>query len=229
MAGSPGRRGPGGGAAIATTKDRHDIIEVPAGLYQLTIPGSLEFAGLQGDLNLIGDVEIHGALNGQTAIQSAVADRVFQAQAPPGMPSTIRLTDLVITGGQIDAGGGIFGENLFLTMERITVSGNTASALGGIHLGVSDLALIDSTISGNTVTQGTGGGISIFCLINAPCTASITNSTISGNSTSAAAGGILNDGASLTIVDSTIVNNSASNGTAFSLFLAARSFSFSAL
>jgi len=192
-----------------------DVIEVPAGVYLLTIPGSLEFAGLQGDLNLVGDVEVRGAPGGQTVIQSAVADRVFQAQAPPGMPSTIRLVDLVITGGQTDTGGGFFGSNILLTMERIAVTGNTADFFGGgIQLDVSDLSLHESTIAGNSVTQGIGGGLSIRCPINSPCQTEIRNSTISGNSASLGGGGILNNGASLAVVDSTIAGNSANAGAA---------------
>ncbi len=199
----------------ANASPEADVIEVPAGVYLLTIPGSGERFAMQGDLNLIGDLEIRGAPGGPTLIQSTVADRVFEAHAPPGMPSTIRLVDLEVKGGQTDAGGGFYGSRVAFILERTSISGNTARIVGGgIHLEVGDLTVIDSTISNNNTPQGTGAGISVNCSIITPCQTMIRNSTISGNSATFPAGGILNNGASLTIVDSTITGNTALFGTA---------------
>jgi len=198
----------------ANASPEADIIEVPAGVYLLTIPGAGELFAMQGDLNLIGDLEIHGAPGGQTVIQSAVADRVLSARAPQASPSTIRLSDLVITGGESDTGAGFFGSRIFLTIERTTIWGNIAAFIGGgIQLEVSDLTLTDSTVSANSVPQGFGAGISILCPINSPCQTVIRNSTISENSSAFSGGAILNNGATLTVVDSTIVGNTASSGT----------------
>lgn len=191
-----------------------DIIDLPAGTYLLTIPGSEEFASLQGDLNIIGDLQIRGSRTGQTVIQSKVADRVMSAQAPPGIRYVIEFSDLGITGGDIDSGGGIYASLVNLTIERSTIWGNTARFLGGgISISVGSLTLIDSTVAENQAPEGGGGGIYSFSLPNGPTDVMVQNSTISGNS-ALFGGGLLNAGTTLTIVDSTLANNLAPNASA---------------
>jgi len=187
-----------------------DIIEVPAGTYLLTIPGTQEYESFQGDLNIVGDLEIHGSRTGKTVIQSVVPDRVLSAQAPPLTPWLIRLSDLVISGGSSVLGGGIHATALELIVERSTITGNsTPSFGGGIDFQIGTLTLIDSIVSGNSAQVG-GGGIHALGLINAPCHLILKNSTVSDNAT-AVGGAVLNDGSSLTILDSTIANNTATN------------------
>ncbi|MCA8976570.1 MAG: CSLREA domain-containing protein, partial [Planctomycetes bacterium] len=79
------------------------------------------------------------------------------------------------------SGGGISNDGE-LTLLRTTVSGNTAQNGAGIlHLDTSVVLLMyNSTISGNTATVGSGGGMSLRG------DAAITNVTIAGNT---AAGG----------------------------------------
>ena len=64
----------------------------------------------------------------------------------------------------------------------------------------------NSTLSGNTATTSTGGGIH-----NHPGTATVQNSTLSGNSASLGGGGIYNWG-TLTVQNSTLSGNSAMHG-----------------
>ncbi len=97
-----------------------------------------------------------------------------------------------------------------------SVSFNTASNLGGGIANAGALSISAFTIAGNSASNGSGnitGGGGIYNgggVINGVVvgTLSITASTISGNSADDG-GGIKNQGATLTITNSTIANNTA--------------------
>jgi DNA-binding beta-propeller fold protein YncE len=144
--------------------------------YQLT---AAKVAGDGGDgLPVItGAVTING--NGATITRNSAA--------------TFRLIDIA-------SGGSLSADDLTLTNGDST-SDNGGGAifndLGG------KLALVNSTVSGNSNTGGTGGGgIATYG------TTSLVDSTVSGNSATYYGGGIWNDGPT-TIVNSTIAGNSA--------------------
>lgn len=93
-----------------------------------------------------------------------------------------------------------------MTLERVTVRGNTTEDDSGIYSDAT-LVIADSTISGNTTTgTGTTEGAGVF--IDGG-TASITNSTISGNSSTFHGGGIFTDDGTLTLNNATVVGNVA--------------------
>lgn len=139
-------------------------------------------------------------------------------------------------GGILNSTGGV------MTLTNSTVSGNTAVNAGagifntGGVSGPGILTLTNSTVSGNTVTRpigGSGGGIfsqfAILTLINSTVSdnsanfdggiftgatgavAMLTNSTVSGN-TSTNRGAITVGGGSLTLINSTVSDNSAPGG-----------------
>jgi parallel beta-helix repeat protein len=100
-----------------------------------------------------------------------------------------------------------------LTLNNTTVSGNTASNLGGgiFNDSESTLVLNNSTVSGNTANYG--GGIYNF---NGSLT--LFNSTVSGNTAKGGGGGIYNYGG-LTLMNSTLSGNTTSgNGGGIALF-----------
>ena len=111
-----------------------------------------------------------------------------------------------ISGLTIEDGNGIVG-GIFnagtTTVTDSTISGNTATEGGGIYNSVT-LTVTDSTISGNSAT-GTGGGI------NDEGTTTVTDSTISGNTATGYGGGIYGAGTT-TVTDSTISGNSSTVG-----------------
>jgi hypothetical protein len=92
-----------------------------------------------------------------------------------------------------------------LTLNNVTVRGNSASTGGGIF-NYGTVTINNSTISGNS-TDGAGGGIS-----NSG-TVTLTNSTVAGNSADSipGGGGIWNDGV-VTLNNSTVSGNSANFG-----------------
>ncbi len=105
------------------------------------------------------------------------------------------------------AGGGIFNTGT-LTLINSTVSGNTASNIGGgIINGLSSgtLTIANSTVSDNTA-GGFGGGISTSGMT------ALTNSTVSGNTASNSGGGIYISNRTTTLVNSTVSGNTAESG-----------------
>jgi hypothetical protein len=93
-----------------------------------------------------------------------------------------------------------------LTLKGVTIKGGRLQSLvgGGIHSNAGKLNVIDSVVTGNRGLHGggiyNGGGI-----------VELTNSTVSANIATSWGGGIWNDGiATLTLTDSRIVGNRAS-------------------
>lgn len=109
-------------------------------------------------------------------------------------------------------GGGIHHGSGDIAISNSTVSGNTGRVLGGGILNTIGSMTIDkSLVSNNTTVSATwsGSGAGIFNTRGG--TLSITNSTVSsniGHRSYGYGGGIAND-ASLTLTNSTVVNNSA--------------------
>jgi CSLREA domain-containing protein len=101
-----------------------------------------------------------------------------------------------------------------LTVKRLTVSEGNAGARasgGGILVEFGNLAVIDSTVSGNTAAVS-GGGIDSATNLSGTSTTTIENSTISGNTVTDNAGrggGIYNYRGRTTITSSTITKNYA--------------------
>jgi CSLREA domain-containing protein len=176
------------------------VINLPAGVYTLTLGGADDTAAL-GDLDIADDVAIVGAAASTTVVDGAAHDRVFEILGGRAtlIGVTVRNGDLAIGGG----GGGISNRaGASLTLVNSVVSGNSATFGGGIRSSGA-LAVTSSVISGNSTTQ-TGGGIA-----NVGGTLAITDSTIVGNDTAGLGGGIYNTGVAA-IRNSAIISNTAS-------------------
>ncbi|PTY01552.1 hypothetical protein DB346_12440 [Verrucomicrobia bacterium LW23] len=162
--------------------------------------------------------------------------------------------DLEITGSEIrenvtttstanySGGGGLYNNNGVIVVRDTIIAGNIANQYGGgIHnfsTGLGSVELIDSTVSGNSITSTTttnGGGIyinggattiltntdvlsntsgsgaGIFSASNANVL-TITDSSISGNTAVSNGGGLYASGGTVTINNGTIADNIISNG-----------------
>jgi len=123
---------------------------------------------------------------------------------------TLTLTNSTVSGNSAGFGGGIgnYGSG---TLTNSTISGNYAVDKGGgiSNFGNSTLTLTNSTVSSNSAGHS-GGGI-----FNS-ATLTVTDTTISGNS-AYYGGGIDNQG-TLTLTSSTIFENSAGYGGAIANF-----------
>ena len=187
-----------------------DIVTLPAGTYTLTIPGTGEEAAATGDLDITEDLTINGAGATSTIIDGGGIDRVIQVDSIALFPTT-QIDAVTIRNGNPGAelevfyeGGGIANLNGHMTLTNSTITGNAVlSGGGGGIFNQQILTITNSTISGNTglSTNTQGGGI------YSSGEMAITNSTVSGNS-AGGGGGMYGEGM-LTITDSTISGNSA--------------------
>ncbi len=222
-----------GGCVLSGTQPF--TINLPAGTYSLTIPGTNEDFNASGDLDLrVSGTSIVGAGAATTTIQHTRSDRVidFGPQVAPSFSGS--LSNLTVTGGSVGGtyggGGIIYGDSSgagTLTLNGVTVDGNTATQGpgGGIASGAcGNLTIINSTISNNTASSpapgagasaGTGGGVDYLSQC-AGGQLNISNSTFSGNRaawTNDAGGGLHISDGTATIQRTHFVNNRAANGS----------------
>ena len=177
------------------------IVTVPAGVYRLTLgPLVLNNAFLAG-AGLSGG---QGASARTTIIDARGRSRVIEV---PSGSSTL-VAGLTLTGGAATTGAGVFiGAEGVLNLYNVHVQGNTAGARGGGIHNLGNVSLQNSSVLGNRVNDGSGGGIAG----DAGSDTTILMSTISGNSATSTGGGINNAGA-LLLAATTIAGNSAGTG-----------------
>ncbi|MGP0065667.1 MAG: beta strand repeat-containing protein [Isosphaeraceae bacterium] len=195
-----------------------------------------------GPLDVATGVDIDGPGANRVAISGNNASTIFDVQAgvtatisgltitkglydvPYGFGAgaianygTLTLSDCVVTGNAIATSTPSYGAAIFnylgtLTINNSTLSDNTGNFGGAIN-NYGPLTVKDSTISGNSVSGGQGGGgIASFADVT------LVNSVVSGN----AGGGIAISGSSyptpiiptLTVTDSSIEGNTNNQSSA---------------
>ncbi|MFL5327608.1 MAG: beta strand repeat-containing protein [Gemmataceae bacterium] len=167
-----------------------------------------------GELVIADHVTVTGpAIN--VAISGNNASRVFNIPAATG--ATVSLSNLNIQNGKAPGnsdGGGIFSQDVSLTLTNCAVTSNTAKTDGGgifIAGNGSALTLVQCSVANNSTleTFGDGGGVSALGAV----TISIISSSLSGNSAGRYGGGISVSGnAMVTLTNSTISGNVAERG-----------------
>ena len=182
-------------------------IIVPPGIYTLTIFAAGADGPENGDLNLTapasGDplISIVGAGAANTIIDANQIDRVLHVDAG----RTAVISGLTLRGGFVSEinGGGIanFGT---LTVDHSSVSGNQATAPGegGGLSNEGQLTVVDSTIGPDNSAHGGGGLANLNTL-------TLDRSTVYGNSALSGAGIVNGGGTNLTVINSTLSQNTA--------------------
>jgi hypothetical protein len=143
-----------------------DVIELPAGTYQLTRSAQSpatgpEDADVYGDLDVTGPVSIVHSGVRPAVIHGMSGERVLHTISPGG----VTLEGLTIRGGGSstpgqDHGGGILNSGQ-LTVQDSSITGNAANFGGGLSTeGASTATLVNVTVSGNGAFAD-GGGISV--------------------------------------------------------------------
>jgi uncharacterized repeat protein (TIGR03803 family) len=118
--------------------------------------------------------------------------------------ATMILDGCSITGNSSSYGGGM-DNNGSITLTGCTITGNSASfGPGGVSSFLGTVMLLDSTISSNSAGAYGGGGLSL-----ALCTATLEGCTISGNSAAQNGGGLYGYNVALAVESCTIAGNSA--------------------
>src|SRR6185369_1026551 len=195
------------GAVAFANLNAGTTINVPAGTYQLNIPGGIS-EGFSGN-NAIGDLDIRaddtsivGAGAATTIIQQTQPnDRVIEVNPDLLANFDFSISGVTITGGSETTavgGGGIISGSIgnTMTVSNCVISGNSATGAGtfgggGISHAGGSLTITGTTFSSNS-TSGSGGGLGYTAgdpLIRTPSTGtlSISGSTFSGNSAASGA------------------------------------------
>ena len=201
--------------------DTHTI-QVPEGTYyigsvlnELGVGGNVVINGAGRDLTILygqGSGVIYVGLGTTATIKDlTITNGIAGTGAGINNVGDLTLTDVAVTNSSATStwGGGIRNSNQ-LVMARVTVSGNQAAQLGGgiFNDEGATLTILDSTISGNSVTDtgGAGGGI-YNSGASTPGTVTIERSTLSGNT--APFGGGLDNWGEAWLANVTISGNSA--------------------
>jgi hypothetical protein len=154
----------------------------------VSLPGTVNLT--LGEL-VVSEVTIVNGNAAATTIDGGDASRVLRVLGA----SLVTLNDLRLQNGATvdDGGAGIRSFATLLTLNRVTVAGNTVNSAGGGYAGggiatqaeTDSLVLNDSAVPGNTIigSSGLGGGI------RAAGPLTLNRSTVSGNSTTLDAGG----------------------------------------
>ncbi len=217
-----------------------NTIVVPAGTYNLTIPGSGETAGQTGDLDITNSVTIQGAGSASTIINGNSLDRVFYVLGSGSTVPVVSISGVTIEGGRApDAsslgpnnGGGIEVSDATLTVNQSVIEDNRtgngssyAGRGGGINVNGGTLTVTNSIITANTTGTGStfggdGGGISSdgsSAITIDNCTISNNTTGNGGNNVSAGrGGGVYGEGATtLTISNSTITGNISGSSASY--------------
>ncbi len=126
--------------------------------------------------------------------------------------ATLTLNDCTLTANAAgpNDGGAIYNDGT-LTLERCTVNANSAGRGGAIFNNIGSVAVTNSTISGNSATDLGGGLYNV-----AGANIALTHVTLNGNTAGTDGGGIYNLGtttATGSIVNANTVNNCSTNIT----------------
>ncbi|MFO7683188.1 MAG: choice-of-anchor Q domain-containing protein, partial [Chloroflexota bacterium] len=211
-----------------------DVINLPSGIYTLTIPGN-DFDAAMGDLNITDALQILGESNTTTIVDGNNLNEIFDVQLGTGQEVT--MADLTMRNGSRGifhstddtklylyrviirehhnehSGGGIYNQGYMEVISSTIQENIGGSGGGGIYN--SGTAIIHQSIivSNSAPYAGLGGGIYNSGILT------LTNSIVKGNSVLADgwgsnAGGVYNSGeyAEITIENSTLSQNTSQWG-----------------
>jgi CSLREA domain-containing protein len=180
-----------------------ETIVVPPGIYPEPL-GALVLSSVSNNQGAHGAISVNGAGAGRTIIDAQLAHRAVEV----AFHSVIQLRGMTIRNGRFGGndethciiphihGGGVHSHGV-LTMENVTLTGNSAPDDGG--------GLAGGTCAGTFNDPSA-------CPIGRGSCATLTNVTITGNSAQARGGGIFS-GQALYLTNVTVSGNSAPQGS----------------
>ncbi|MDR3386539.1 MAG: choice-of-anchor Q domain-containing protein, partial [Rudaea sp.] len=153
-------------------------------------------------------VIISGPGANQVTVSANAASQIFTIASG----AAVQISGLTLTNGTVGAGGqgGAINNQGTLNLNNVTISASSAGDSGGGAYNSGTLVIRASTFNGNSVGDTTCAGGGAIRSEGAGSSLSIVNSTITGNSASNCSGGgvSFNDGTA-TIVSSTVDANTA--------------------
>ncbi|NEX17210.1 MAG: hypothetical protein C1943_11395 [Halochromatium sp.] len=184
----------------------YDLVQIPAGLYALTLNGPADQADDYQDLEITEPVHLQGAGATATLLDGGGWTRLLEVRAGVSGHGAL-VTDLKLSGGFSAYGGAVFNSGL-LELKRVTLTENTGFN-GGAILNRGTLILKNSELRNNDAIPdagptGYGGG----AWNEGTGTLTVDGSLISGNGAHNSGGGLYSAG-TLTIIASEISDNMA--------------------
>lgn len=181
-----------------------DRINLPAGMYLLSIPGQDENAALTGDLDITADLTIVGEGKERTFVDANQIDRVFHVTGPYAVQFSSLTIQNGVTTTALYGGGGVLNESGgILTIANVDLLNNTSSETGGALDNAGIATLFNVTIQDNSAKFG--GGIFNGGTLN------MTGATLTGNSAVNQGGGLDNNSISR-LTNVTFSENTAPEG-----------------
>jgi CSLREA domain-containing protein len=219
-----------------------DVIQLPAGVFRLTLTGIGEDLAATGDLDVTQDLQVNGAGRDATVIDGLTADRVFDVKANVTFgvsdltirngdasgstgggvtyagPGALTLNDVHFTDNTAAGGAGVFVANGGVTITNCVFDGGTASSVGGAvyQAGTGASAISGSTFTDDRAPTGTGGAL----FIGTSSTVSIQGSTFTDTSSSSG-GAIFLSGVTDVTVANVQIQHSVAIGPGGGLFVGA--------
>jgi len=158
----------------AGTHDTPILISIPAGVFNVNIPGEDEDLGATGDLDIIAlegeGRTLIGAGPDQTIIRSSGVERVFDLDGSSLYHSAIGLFGMRIEGGDtvhagddsgaFDGGGARFSFPRMLTIDRVWFDRNSSGSSGGglqVLQGAGPVRVTRSAFTRNSAVRDGGG------------------------------------------------------------------------
>lgn len=134
-----------------------DVINLPEGVFALTLIGADEDGGLTGDLDISESVNIYGMGWNRTVVDGLGSDRVFDFHFGA---DSIQIADLMIRDGSSIEGGAIRSRTspTSLHLAHLACVGNWSQVLGGAVLSSGPLIVADCLFAANS-TGSHGGAI----------------------------------------------------------------------
>jgi CSLREA domain-containing protein len=132
-----------------------DLVSIPEGFYQLSLPGTGEDEAASGDLDIVGELVIEGAGTAATVIDGGALDSVFHVR----YDGYANVSDLTIQNGlgEDGAGGGLLVQGLALLSDCLLRDNVSEGDGGAIYL--SGLLQLDNCELSGNVSAGSGGAV----------------------------------------------------------------------
>ncbi|HEV2322973.1 MAG TPA: Ig-like domain-containing protein, partial [Terracidiphilus sp.] len=187
-------------AVLLANANGYGDIDFASGVTSVTLSGSTLNLTEDTGINIIGPGASKLTINGGGSSSNFSVITVGS-----GVPAM--LTGLTISNGNTTTNGGGIVNSGNLTASGLDITANTAGGGGGIYSG-SALTVLDSTISGNAAAHG--GGIDINAGTLELVESTVSGNTVTASGGAGLGGGIYGGGGTLTVVNSTITGNSIS-------------------
>jgi hypothetical protein len=185
--------------------------------------GVTAFASTIANSRFIGN---RRGVSGGDATSNMVIQHCFIADNSPDAGITTvgvaAVIDTLISGNaRVGRGGGISNTGTLYLINSAVIGNLATQSGGGILSTTGHLFLTNSTVSGNTAgstgAQGMGGGgiENLYNVANKGGRITMVNSTIANNSATGGGGGLANDAGGIATIGNTIISGNNSTGTPF--------------